>query len=283
MNALEELQNIFSNKATFEIHVTGFSFMVEDERKYELPSFNETEKRTIQNWRTMVKFDNYVASKIGEIKEDIIEKLGTVSDKENKAFYICDKTNIITLLLGSIGRIVQHYPEIDENKLMSLQLNSFRVMQKFYGNCEIPESPFIYDVEPIIEKLYTNLKQVKPDEAKSIITEIENNDLIQMSLAKAMDGLKKLKEYIFENYQSCWGEYNELQNEGGYHSFLKVIVEKPTTTKLSQAYSLGDYALMQVYLSLSGEGESVTNTNKDVIAKNNDLHGKRLYGAVTVE
>lgn len=44
-------------------------------------------------------------------------------------------------------------------------------------------------------------------------------------------------------------------------------------------YNLGDYALMQVYLSLTGEGESVTNTNKDTIADKYQLHGKRFYEA----
>lgn len=54
----------------------------------------------------------------------------------------------------------------------------------------------------------------------------------------------------------------------------KVGTETPSET---EKFTLGDYALMQVYLSKSNEGESVTNKNKDTIANKYGFKGQKFY------
>ena len=108
---------------------------------------------------------------------------------------------------------------------------------------------------------------------------------------------EKVRYMNAKHYYDTWGErgtgINRTDLYGKIIEFINWEIEDgtslpesistiniettPTIQSETEKYNLGDYALMQVYLSISGEGEAVTNTNKDKIANEYNLHGKRLY------
>lgn len=94
------------------------------------------------------------------------------------------------------------------------------------------------------------------------------------------------------HYYTLWGERGTGVNRGPLYTQILKLIEAELTDGLKEEkdnpqtnekptqqnrFKLSDYALMQFYLFSSGEGESVTNTNKDNIASKYGYKGHKFY------
>ena len=106
---------------------------------------------------------------------------------------------------------------------------------------------------------------------KYSLSEGKHSEILEYK--KTIDCLLKTRDLIkkyFKQYGETVGKERLIEGVGHKSPTMVAITKKLT-------YSLPDYALMQVYLSLSKEGKAVNNANKDNIAKRYGYGGHKFY------
>ncbi len=153
---------------------------------------------------------------------------------------------------------------------------------------ENPNTPRFY-TEKDFQKIVDDLPDLDPKLQVADYLDLQYSQAKFTGLMSKMNWFTMLRKTLFRN---GFKDYNNKENDLPEQMRTAFWWEKQKTIQLlkdnpvgvnkkevksKDEYNLGDYALMQVYLSISGEGESVTNANKGEIAGRYSIHAKRLY------
>jgi len=147
----------------------------------------------------------------------------------------------------------------------------------------LPEQSYNKRLSYLIEEKKLNDEKINDYEIREKLGKIQN--VLSREWRVYFD-INKFLEELIALYKKKIPQNEPIQTENitkkeadlPKKALNKSSFETPTNVYSPQELpNLGDCALMQVYLSLSGEGESVTNANKEEIAKKYDCHPKRLY------
>ena len=250
----------------------------------------------------------FARTKVENIRANMIMKFEIIQSVTTKDTLISHLNENIIEATKNIEEVINHEnsgdPMYRENRVCLLiswkdclqyyneQLSIINEVKKHTEKNTILQgtqnTPRFY-TEKDFQKIVDDLPDLDPKLQVTDYLDLHYSQAKFTGLMSKMNWFTMLRKTLFKNgFKDYDNKENDLPEQirtafwWGQQKTIQLLKDNPVgvkkkTVKPNDEYTLGDYALMQVYLSISEEGEGVTNANKSEIAGRYSIHAKRFY------